>query len=508
MALLSAISNNRRPQYGHYPNYPPSYSTPGYSPYGHSAYPVHAQPGYPSYAQPGYPALAQPGYPAHARPGYPGFGPSHFPSSFGGLGYPLAKSQDITLENVVEEEKGIYTETVNVKEDLSDQANEQVLKTEDDVDSNDEEAGEVGNIESSPLPTDIQNPVIIPDDNGLVLYPTFIPGPVILPPQPSYLFPDVNTYYDSGVFSTNAYPTQYLPITLNDYPYGFVNYGQESRQKRSVEESKPDQNTESTLLSTSDDSESTEATDAWLYHVVASRTMANTNLVKEVGNPKHAIKIQNTVQGKQENVDHLEEYTPPIQPEGRRKKKRPSKGTLLAAGLLGAAAGYALTNTGINSYHNRPQAHYGASYPHPSYHPSIGYPARPFGTPAAIGAPAYVNHYPARPPVSPHYYPFYRSITLNNQEEEDLSLQSKEANETRGPFIILSTQLKPTNQRPPNQFPYNQQYYFQQYQNNNYAQIQQQLQQSNQKRFVNLYGQPFIQNQVLIPQKDTETMST
>ena len=87
MALLGAISNNRRPHYSHYPNYPPHYPTPAssaYPSYAHSPYLIPSQPLHPTYAQPAYPTYASPAYPNN----YGGYRP----------GYPFGRSQDFALE--------------------------------------------------------------------------------------------------------------------------------------------------------------------------------------------------------------------------------------------------------------------------------------------------------------------------------------------------------------------------------------------------------------------------
>ena len=99
-------------------------------------------------------------------------------------------------------------------------------------------------------------------------------------------------------------------------------------------------------------------------------------------------------------------------------------------------------------------------------------------------------------------YPFVQvNVTILNIEEKDLSLQSKGINETRSPFIILG--LKP--EQSPNRFPYHQQFYYQQHQHAHNQQQQQhqvlqpqiiQPQAPQPNRFIYVYSQPFVQEQL------------
>ena len=78
-----------------------------------------------------------------------------------------------------------------------------------------------------------------------VLYPSFIPGPVLLPPHSTYISQDLNKFWIQ---------TQYIPLeSLNNYPHTFGNYGPESRRKRSVKANETPPNTEILSHSNSDD---------------------------------------------------------------------------------------------------------------------------------------------------------------------------------------------------------------------------------------------------------------
>ena len=340
------------------------------------------------------------------------------------------------------------------------------------------------------------------DNNGLVLYP------VLLPAQPSYLYPNGgNKYYGPALLPSNPYQTQIITTGLNEYPYTLWNYGpqpltiqqayrrlekeeeiklQTNRQKRSSEDDQMQENGEDVLIPNSKASDNvTNSTDVL-------ETTAKNIEEQETFDEGNAESQEGITQDTEMSTDQLKDYEHPITPEERKtkkksKKKKPSKGTLLAAGLLGAAAGYALTNTGIKAYHNRPRPQYLASYPAtPAYYPNyppLRYPTHP---------PVYANHYQTRPPISPYYnYPIYRSITLNNKDA-NVSLKSKEINENRSPFVLISTQQKPA-QRP-SQFPYNQQYYYQQYHANNYGYTQKPQYIPN--RFVYILKPHFNQNQL------------
>ena len=502
LALLGALSNNR-PQYNQYssaayrpssypvrPSYPPRYPT-----YAHSAYPVNAHPAHPVYAQPTYAASIYP------QP--------HYATHYGGYGYgrQQAKTQDIPLPELNETEE-IHDKLTsheneekptNTKNKVPEsEKNEEIMGQEHVDNAND---GETEDLETPLLPTESQQQQIASDNNGLVLYPTLFQGPILLHAQPAY----VNQYYEPAVVPPNPYQTQLIPTGLNDYQYTLWNYGphqinveqpygraeivkeveaQPIRQKRNSKDDQMEQNERDLSTPNSNITDTIKSTDI-------SEAPGQNNEIQETIDLDNVKKEQNITQDQEETSSQLKEYTPPINLEERRtKKKKPSRGTFLAAGLLGAAAGYALTNTGINSYYNRPPQYY-ASYPSTSHYTS--YP--PTGYPPSN--PVYINHYPSRPPVSPYYYPLFRSITMNNQDLNP-SLDGKEINETRSPFIIISTQQKPS-QRP-SQFPYNQHFYYQQYHANNYGYAQ--PQQHNPNRFVYIYGQRFNQNQFLAPPKD------
>ena len=178
------------------------------------------------------------------------------------------------------------------------------------------------------------------------------------------------------------------------------------RKKRSLIDDKTSQNEETLSTQNSNISDTTISTN--IYNAAANEGEKQATMDLEV--VKNG---QHIDQDQREPVVQLEDYIPPMTPEGRKKKKKPSKGTLLAAGLLGAAAGYALLKPGINSYYNRPPqyaAPYPPSLPYSTY-PSIGYPPNrptyinnyPARPPVSPNSPSYINHYPARPPVS-HYY--------------------------------------------------------------------------------------------------------
>ena len=144
---------------------------------------------------------------------------------------------------------------------------------------------------------------------------------------------------------------------------------------------------------------------------------------------------------------------------------------------------------------------------HPNVYHGITSIGRPPFNPRPVLARPPISPYavPARPPISrPYYYPFYRSITSNNEENE-LPRQSKGVNETRSPFIILSTHLEPA--QTPNRFPYNQQFYYQQHHTINQQQsdhniVQPQILLPN--RFIYVYDQPFIQNQAQPAAQESE----
>ena len=512
LALLGAIKN-QRPQYGHYSGYPSSYASPGYSPYGHSGYPQQAQLAYParpaypahqSYPAPGYSPYGHSAYPVPAQPAYPSHYPSPYTGGGYGSGYPLAKSENIDLPELNKDEKVSDNSTSQEVEQPSYQPDEMVADIDDIENENDGETLKVDIFDDQLKPTEVAIPSDDEtDDNGLVLYPT-----LILPSQPpKYVLPNSdifsNNYYEPmASFSADPYHTQFIPIGLNNYyPYVFANYVPQGRQKRS---SNDEQVTQQDRMESAGNSEDKFVTKNAINTADIS---TNDDAEKEMIMPKdtQAGDQSNTLK-KEETMYALEEYKPPITIEERKKKKKkPSKGTLLAAGLLGAAAGYALTNHGVNSYYNnRPPQYPGVGGYGGNAGGHGGYGGGHFGGYVPYGGygyppsrPAYANHYP-RPPV---YYPFYRSITLNN-EKLDSSIEGKEVNETRSPFILLSTQ--PDQAQRPNQFPYNQQFYYQQYYANQYEQLQQlQQPQVNQNRFVYLvYGQPFIQNQVVTPQQD------
>ena len=484
MAILGALTN-KRPHYNQYPPaaYPPTYHSPGYSPYS-----PYSRPSYPQHTLPSYPQ-----HPPQLSYAHSTYHQPQFPAYYGGYPYgrQLAKSGGGQIPESNEKAESLNQLTTNEYENGSDDnsnteevENKHNLSQENvEITFNESEIKKPASLEQLPPiePIINQQHLIPSDNNGVVLYPTLLQGPMLLPPQPTYLLPHPDQYYSSAPLRLNTYHhPQLIPTNINgislllNYRPQFSNVEQPTYKLREGELQ---------LKRLKRNSQEDKATDRdEIIEDVGSDIATYLESKDDEGlPPNESIEVQESIS--KLNTDRTEQKKQdknttasmaPIPSEGRKKKKKPSKGTLLAVGLLGAAAGYALTNTGIKSYYNRP--------PQYQYPPSYQVATAPYYSnypPSTIGGyqnpPRYANNFP-RPQYSPYYYPLYRSLSMDN-EEMNQNFKGNQLSGNRSPYIIISTQQKPS--RPINQFPYNHLLHYQQYQ---------QLSQQKPNRIVYVYG--------------------
>ena len=451
---------------------------------------------------------AQGAYPSYSRPAVPAHGayPTSisYPSSpnyhgYGGYrpGYPFGRSQAISLENSNGNE--VENETLSVRSNVALAGNVNENGNENNVSLYEEQKESDLELEQT-VPTSN-----LFDENGVILYPAVIQAPVeaIPSPTPTYFLPDVNRYqladghYNAELIPIKPYQTQILPIHLDEYPFRFVNYRPNHREKRNAEENETvisntdelneDVNKDMIVFPSNSSKKTASETNNTLSNIRLDKTLEEYNPPVDIISPDYSMRVT-----RKDEKTFKSELSQTLSNENQNNpRNESSRISLLAAGLLGAAAGFAVSNTGINSYHIRPQYYGGSTYgvphfPNPYYHYS------PYPT-------------PARPSISRPYY-YYRSKSSNNEENETPTpRQSRGENETRSPFIILSTHLEPA--QTPNRFPYNQHFYYQQHHTINQQQskpntVQPQILLPN--RFFYIVDQPFIQNQVQPAAHDSE----